>query len=116
MADAFAAVNPWSITLRSAIGRNSIAAAATSRATSAMAIRPRYGAMKGISEARGRRDLPFGRSELVTEPEFAQVQLPPHAEIAREAVERMAERGGLVALEAEVPEPREAVARQQPGR
>src|SRR3954464_7430518 len=104
------------MTLRNAIGRKSRAGAAATSAGKAMSIRLRYGARKGISARRGLRLLALGLSELLTEPEFAQVQLPPHAEIAGETVERIPERGRLVALEAEVAEPREPVARQDPAR
>ena len=46
---------------------------------------------------------------MLTKLESAHVQFPPHAEIARQAVERIAERGGLVVFEAEVPDPRKGV-------
>src|SRR5688500_8010635 len=106
MAAAFAAVNPWSITLRSAMGSTSMAAAAISKATRAIAMRPRYGARNGSSDFSGFSDVPLGRSEeglseeafsevdraeagrsgevlsdvrsaVLTELEFAQVQFPP---------------------------------------
>src|SRR6187549_189006 len=102
MAAALAAVKPLSMTFLSACGSASMAAAAKPSATSAHSIRARYGARNGSSARRGFRDLPLGLSEgllsgVLTELEFAQVQFPPHAEIARQAVERVAEGGGLVA-------------------
>src|SRR5512138_1602321 len=99
------------MTFLSACGSASIAAAAMPSATSAHSMRARYGARNGSSAASGRRVFALGRSvDSVTELEFAQVQLPPHAEIARQAVERIAERRRTIALEAEMPEPGEAVA------
>ncbi len=50
---------------------------------------------------------------VLTELEFAQVQFPPHAEIARQAVERIAKRRRPVVLEPEVPDPRKAVAAEE---
>src|SRR5690349_4010072 len=122
MAAALAAVKPLSMTFLSAWGNASIAAAATSSASNAISIRPRYGARKGSSARSGRselapglsdeaRSLPLGISgDALTELEPAQVQLPPHAKVAGEAVERMPEGGGPVVLEQEVTQPREAVA------
>src|SRR6185295_11777411 len=103
MAAAFSAVKPLSMTFLSACGRASIAAAATSSASNAISIRPRYGARKGRSARSGRSELAFGRSlslgisgGALTELEPAQVQLPPHAKVAGEAVKRMPEGGGPV--------------------
>src|SRR5687768_4786083 len=115
------------MTFLSAIGNVSIATAAISSATSAMIIRPLYGARNGTRERRGLRffDLglseerglseDWGRSELLTKLEFAQVQLPPHAEIAREAVERMTKRRRPVVFEAVMTDPCKRVSRQQRG-
>src|SRR3954468_365569 len=100
------------MTCLSACGSASMAAAAMPSAASASSMRVRYGARNGSSARRGLSDFPFGRSvvSVLTELEFAQVQFPPHAEIAREAVERMTKGGGLVVLEPEMPDPREGVA------
>src|SRR6187551_3465827 len=123
MAAALAAVKPLSMTFLSACGSASMAAAANISATSAISIRPRYGARNGSSARSGRSELAFGRSVsrgAFKELEPAQVQFPPHAKVAGEAVERMPECRGPVVLEQEVTEPREAVAagqrRQQPPR
>src|SRR5687768_8048004 len=108
MAAAFAAEKPSSITFLSATGSASMAPAAIRSAINAIAIRPLYGARNGSSARRGLRDLDFGLSEeeeaggeeavsgLLTELELAQVQLPPHAEIPRETVERMSKGRGPV--------------------
>src|SRR6187455_1353950 len=119
MAAALAAEKPLSMTFLSACGSDNMATAATSSASIAMIMRPRYGMRNGTSARNGLSDLLRGLSEedrsavglslearVLTEPESAQVQVPPHAEIRGEAVERKAERGGLVALETEMPEPR----------
>src|SRR4051812_18727160 len=104
MAAALDAVKPLSITFLSACGNASMAAAAIMRATSAISILPRYGARNGSSARSGRSELPLGRSVargVFTELEPAQVQFPPHAEVAGEAVERMTECGRTVVLEQE---------------
>src|SRR6185503_12870173 len=133
MAAALAAEKPLSMTFFSACGRASIAAAATSSASSATIMRPRYGQRNGSSARSGLSVRALGRSEpgftlvllspergVLIEPESPQVQLPPHAEIAGQAVQRMPESGGPVVLEEEVSDPRKAVAaerrRQQPPR
>src|SRR5688500_3836059 len=116
MAAALAALKPSSMTFLSACGSASIAAAATASAPSATSMRPLYGARNGRRARSGFSDFPFGRSVdsgLLTKLEFAQVQLPPHAEIGGQAVERISERRRFVALEPEMPEPREAVPGQQ---
>src|SRR4051812_17797362 len=102
------------MTCLSACGSASMAAAAMPSAASASSMRARYGARNGSSARRGLSVFPFGRSvvSVLTELEFAQVQFPPHAEIARQAVERMAERRGFVVLEPEVPDPGERVTRE----
>src|SRR5262245_54157141 len=124
MAAALAAVKPLSMTFLSACGSASMAAAAISSASSATVMRPRYGqrngssARSGFSERatglseveraevdRAEIELPDAGGEVLTELEFAQVQFPPHAEIAGQAVERKAEGGRLVAFEQEVTEP-----------
>src|SRR5215831_982850 len=128
MAAALEAVKPLSITFLSACGNASIAAAATMRASRAMNMRPRYGRRNGSSARSGRSERAFGRSDegrsdeglsevvrAFTELESAQVQFPPHAEIAGETVQRMAKGRGPVALEVEMPHPREAVATEQRG-
>src|SRR5690349_15909616 len=133
MAAALAAVKPLSMTFLSACGSASIAAAATSSATMPTIMRARYGRRNGSSARSGRSERALGRSEpgltvawlspergVLIEPESSQVQFPPHAEIAGQAVERMAEGRGPVVLEEEMPDPRKAVAaerrRQQPRR
>src|SRR5213593_2818142 len=115
MAAAFDALNPLSMTFFSACGSASIAAAAMPSAASATSMRARYGARNGSSAASGRSVFALGRSvdSAFTELEFAQVQFPPHAEIAGQAVERVTKRRRTVALEAEMPEPRERIARQR---
>src|SRR4051812_194348 len=102
MAAALEAEKPLSMTFLSACGSASIAAAATTSASSATAMRARYGRRNGSSARRGFSERALGRSVVwvVTELEPAQVQLPPHEEIAGQAVERMAEGGRAVALEA----------------
>src|SRR5688572_21197594 len=123
MAAALAAENPLSMTFLSACGNASIAAAANSSAKNAINIRPRYGARKGSSARSGLSDLALGRSEdglSLTKLESAQVQFPPHPEIAGQAVERVTESRGPVVFEVEMTHPREAVptdqrAEQPPG-
>src|SRR5262245_34825663 len=109
MAAALEAVKPLSMTFLSACGNASMAAAATSSAPSAINILPRYGARNGSNARSGLSDLDLGLSMVVTKPESAQVQFPPHAEVAGQAVERVAEGGGLVVLEHEMTKPGEAV-------
>src|SRR3954469_15183046 len=104
MAAALDAVKPLSMTFFRACGRASIAAAATSSASSPTIMRARYGRKNGNSARNGLSVRALGRSEpgltpaglsaergLLIEPESPQVHLPPHAEIARQAVERMTE-------------------------
>src|SRR5689334_24006099 len=69
--------------------------------------------MNGTSARSGFSELPFGRSEVFTELEFPQVQFPPHAPVAREAVEGMAKRRRPIAFEPEVADPGEAVTADQ---
>src|ERR1044072_293944 len=122
MAAALAALNPLSMTFLSACGSASMAAAATISASKAISMRPRYGARNGSSARSGLKELAFGRSlsrgvsrGVLTEPQPAQVQFPPHAEVAGEAVERVPESRGPVVLEKEMPHPCEAVATGQRG-
>src|SRR3954447_19471287 len=112
MAAALAVLKPLSMTFLSVCGSASMAPAATSSATSARIMRPLYGARYGSSERRGFSEVPLGRSRsfgALTETEPARIQFPPHAEVARETVERITKRGRLVALETEVPDPRKGV-------
>src|SRR5688572_24784521 len=121
MAAALAAVNPLSMTFLSACGSDSMATAATSSATSAISIWLRYGARKGSKARSGLSDSARGLSEeglsaggeVVTELESPQVQFPPHAEIAGEAVQRMMKSRGPVVLEGEMAHPGKAVSGQQ---
>src|SRR4051812_31573859 len=118
MAAALAAENPLSMTFFSACGSASMAAAAMNNAINATSIWARYGFRKGSSARSGCSELALGlswESGAFTELESAQVQFPPHAEIAREAVKRMPECRGAVALEKEMPQPGETVAAEQRG-
>src|SRR6185295_11223766 len=100
MAAALDAEKPLSMTFLSACGNASMAAAAIMSASSATAMRARYGRRNGSRARSGLSERFFGRSVVwaFTELEPSQVQFPPHAEIARQAVERMPEGGRTIAL------------------